>query len=287
MSVDIHEQTVNETRLVLLGTGTPNAEPDRSGPATAVVVGGVPYLVDFGPGVVRQSNLAYERGITALNPVNLNCAFLTHLHSDHTAGYPDLILTPWVLGRDRPLEVYGPTGLVHLTHHILKAYRADIDGRMESVQPSNDSGWRVNANEITGDGVVYDDAEVRVKAFGVAHGSFKSYGYRFITADRDIVISSDTTPCDTLVEEAKGCDILVHEVYSVAGFETLPPEWKRYHRTHHTSTRELADIASRIEPGLLVLQHQLLWGSTGEELLAEIREEYKGEVVYGSDLDVY
>ena len=96
-----------ETKLVLLGTGTPNAEPGASGSASAVVVNDRAYLVDFGPGVVRQCSKAYRKGITALHPKNLKIAFCTHLHTDHTAGYPDLIFTPWVLERQEPLKVFG------------------------------------------------------------------------------------------------------------------------------------------------------------------------------------
>ena len=104
------------TQVVLLGTGTPPADPDRSGPATAIVVNGTPYLVDMGAGVVRRAKSAVaDRGINALEPTNLRVVFVTHLHSDHVVGYPDLILTPWVLGRRVPLEVYGPPGIKHMT----------------------------------------------------------------------------------------------------------------------------------------------------------------------------
>ena len=118
------------TRVVLLGTGTPVPDPDRSGPATAIVVDDSAYLVDFGPGVVRRSKAAVlERHIAAPEPANLKVAFVTHLHSDHTAGYPDLILTGWTAGRRTPLEVYGPKGLQSMTEHILQAYRIDIETR--------------------------------------------------------------------------------------------------------------------------------------------------------------
>jgi len=114
--------------VVLLGTGTPVPDPDRSGPATAIVVGDSAYLVDFGPGVVRRAEAAVlDRGITQLEPGNLKVAFVTHLHSDHTAGYSDLILTGWTSGRSTPLEVYGPAGLRSMTEHILQAYRIDIE----------------------------------------------------------------------------------------------------------------------------------------------------------------
>ena len=114
------------SQLVLLGTGTPNADPDRSGPAVAVIVNQTPYLIDFGPGVVRRAAAAYEQGVEGLEICRLNRAFVTHLHSDHTAGYPDLILTPWVLGRRRPLEVYGPAGLQAMTEHILRAIHTGL-----------------------------------------------------------------------------------------------------------------------------------------------------------------
>ena len=123
------------TKVVLLGTGTPVPDPERSGPATAIVVDNSAYLVDFGPGVVRRAKAAVlDRGITQLEPANLKVAFVTHLHSDHTAGYSDLILTGWTAGRRTPLEVYGPTGLQSMTEHILQAYRI-----LKHVQPKEET----------------------------------------------------------------------------------------------------------------------------------------------------
>ena len=125
------------THLVLLGTGTPNADPDRSGPAVAVVVNGTAYLVDAGPGVVRRAAAAARRGISALAAPRLDRVFLTHLHSDHTVGLPDLLLTPWVLERERPLEVFGPRGTAEMTRHLVAAYDADIRRRIDGLQPQN------------------------------------------------------------------------------------------------------------------------------------------------------
>ena len=115
-----------ETKLVLLGTGTPNACPNASGPSTAVIVGDRSYLVDFGPGVVRQAAKAYQKGIDALRPDCLTVAFCTHLHTDHTAGYSDLIFTPWVLERKEPLKVFGPKGICEMTDYIEKAYAVTL-----------------------------------------------------------------------------------------------------------------------------------------------------------------
>src|ERR1044072_7958865 len=92
------------TLVVLLGTGNPGPLPERSGPATAVVVDAGGYLVHF--------RAAFrDKKIEALDPINLRVVFATHLHSDHTVGYPDLIFTPWTIGRQVPLEVYGPKGM--------------------------------------------------------------------------------------------------------------------------------------------------------------------------------
>jgi ribonuclease BN (tRNA processing enzyme) len=140
-----------ETKLVLLGTGTPNACPNASGPASAVVVGDRAYLVDFGPGVVRQASKAYFNGIDALRPDRLTVAFSTHLYTDHTAGYPDLIFTPWVLERTVPLKVFGPKGLKHMTEHILMAYETDIDFRIHGFEKANEQGYQVDVTEIEED----------------------------------------------------------------------------------------------------------------------------------------
>lgn len=279
-----------QTELVLLGTGTPNANPNRSGPALAIITGGQSYLVDFGPGVVRQAAAVSEDwggSIEALNPKNLQVAFLTHLHSDHTAGYPDLILTPWVLERSTPLKVFGPKGLNEMTQDIIKAYSKDIDYRIEGLEPANIDGWKVEVIEIN-EGIIYQDELIEVIAFKVNHGTWTdAFGYKFITKDKTIVVSGDTAPSKKLIEMSKGIDILVHEVYSQAGFNRRSEVWKKYHASHHTSTKELAEIANEAQPKLLVLTHVLFWGSTEEEIIDEVQANYSGNVSLGQDLSIY
>ncbi len=274
------------SKMVLLGTGTPNAEPDRSGPSVAIVVDETPYIVDFGPGVVRRAAAACEAGIGALEVKNLTRGFLTHLHSDHTTGYPDLILTPWVLERDEPLEVYGPIGTRAMTDHLLAAYREDIEARLAGPEPINDGGYCVNVHEIEA-GMVYQDSDVRVEALPVVHGAITAFGFKFYTPERTIVISGDTAPTEAIVEASLGCDVLLHEVYSAKRFEKRSAVWQRYHSAVHTSSYEVADIAARARPGLLILYHQLLWGASEIDLLSEVQERYDGEVVSGNDLEVY
>lgn len=293
------DKAMPKTQIVFLGTGTPLPDPDRSGPSTAIVVNGTPYLVDFGTGLVRRAAAARKKGINALEPVNLKIAFLTHLHSDHTLGFPDIILTPWIMGRKEPLEVYGPPGTQFMAEHILKAYEFDIKTRTEGLEHSNNTGYKVNVHEIQ-PGVVYKDQNVTVKAFAVHHGQIAhAYGYRFETPDRTIVISGDTSPDAAVEQNCNGCDVLIHEVYTQASFALVPGEWQKYRLAFHTSSKELAELATKAKPGLLILYHR---GNAGcdqagtegcrqagseEQLLKEMHQAYSGNVVAGHDLDIF
>ncbi len=269
----------SKDRVIFLGTGNPNPDPDRMGPSVAIIANGYPYIVDFGPGVVRR---AVSSG---LDVKTLDIAFLTHLHSDHTIGLPDLILTPWVLEREKPLALFGPIGTRIMAENILKAYEIDIDERLKGLEPANPTGWNVSINEIE-PGIVYKDKNVSVAAFPVDHGSLTALGYKFSVGNRNVVISGDTSPTDAIIENARNVDVLIHEVYSAKAFQSLPPEWQKYHAAVHTSTVELAEIAGEVKPGLLVLYHQLFWGVPEDELLSEVTEIYRGEVVSAKDLDV-
>ena len=274
------------TRLVILGTGTPIADPDRFGPSVAVVVGEESYLVDAGAGVVRRAAAAARNGIAALAPSNLKRVFITHLHSDHTVGLPDLMFTPWQNGRNMPVEVYGPPGTLRMTTNIEEAWVEDVHMRLFGLEGRTAHNYRALTREIEA-GTVYDDGTVRVDAIPVRHTSWPvSFGYRFVTPDRTIVISGDARPSPSLVEACNGCDVLVHEVYSRDFFDRHRNQI--YHAAAHTSTAEVAALAMEARPGLLVLYHQLYRSATDEDLIREVREAgYTGRVVSAADLDVY
>ncbi len=287
----------SQTQVVFLGTGTPLPDPDRAGPATAVVVNGSAYLFDAGAGVVRRATAATRKGIPALNSVNLKTAFLTHLHSDHTLGLPDLILTPWVMGRQEPLELYGPRGTAAMTEKIQAAWGEDIDQRLHDLQPSPPRGYQVNVHEIEG-GVVLKDDNVTVTAIPVEHGPWIAFGYRIDTPDRTIVISGDTKPTPALTAACDQCDLLIFEIYTMGSTARVTAPWQAYRRAYHTSTEELAVIAKQSRPKLLVLYHRANPGcdqagtdcggtGTEAEALAEMKMYYDGPVVEAHDLDVF
>ena len=244
------------------------------------------YLVDFGPGVVRSAaalSTTWGGRFKELEVKNLEYAFLTHIHSDHSAGLSDLILTPWVLGRNTPLKLFGPPELAKMADHILTAYEDDINYRINGSQPSNPEGYKTvfKANK---EGVIFKDSNVTVRAFRVNHGELAdSYGYSFITDDKKIVFSGDTAISDVLIEEARGADVLVHEVFSEEGFQKKTEDWKTYHKEHHTSSIEVGLIANMVKPKKLVLSHILFWGASKESILEDVRLNFKGETILAED----
>lgn len=278
--------------VVLLGTGTPRMERDRAGPSTAVVVDGHPYIFDFGPGIGARLSQAYTAGIAGLAMSRVTRAFLTHHHSDHTLGLGELILIPWMFGREEPLHVYGPWGTAAMAASLEAAFRLDVAKRRHN-EPHTDDGHAVMAHDIF-PGPVYEDSRISVEAFAVVHGSWieelhgphPALGYRVRAADRTIVISGDTAPFDAMADVYADADVLVHEVYSSAGLAERSADWQTYHRAAHTAAEDLGRIAGECRPHLLVLTHQLLWHAEPGDLESELRAVYDGPVHYGHDLDV-
>ena len=280
----------SETKLIILGSGTPNPDPERYGSGYAVVVNDEAYIVDFGPGIVRR--------ISAMSPTwggeflsmeleNINTAFLTHIHSDHSGALADLILTPWIMGRDEPLDLYGPEGLKAMSENITEAYIDDINYRLYGSQPANELGFTTNVTEISDDGTIFKDNNIEVIAFKNAHGDFKnSFGFLFITDDKRILFSGDTAVSNNLMKYGKNLDILVHEVFSSETFVNKTKDWQICHQAHHTSSIDLGLIADELQPKKLVLSHILFWGASEESLLKDVRKNFNGETIIAADLMV-
>ncbi|MBX7136174.1 MAG: MBL fold metallo-hydrolase [Fimbriimonadaceae bacterium] len=275
------------TQVIMLGTGSPVADPKRNGPSLAIVSNGTAYMVDAGVNCVRQADAAFHDGIAALQPVKITTLFLTHLHTDHTLGYPDLILTPWDMGRTASLNVYGPQGTKTMTANLLEAWTIDISVRTSGLEGTSSKGYKPIVREFKA-GEIFRDKNITVTAFKVLHGSFpNSFGFKFRAKDRTIVVSGDTRPCPELIKQAKGADILVHEVYSLGHYQRSSPTFQKYLQSFHTSSTQLANIAKQVKPKLLVLTHKLgYFGQPPTEFVDEIRSGgYEGEVVSANDLD--
>jgi ribonuclease BN (tRNA processing enzyme) len=272
--------------VITLGTGTPVPNPERSGPATAVVVGGRVFLFDAGPGVMRRvaaAGLPID-GVTA--------AFITHLHSDHTLGLPDLILTSWVMGRSTPMRLQGPPGLRRMVENIIETWAEDTVVRVKGLERGRPGGYRVDARETTG-GTLYDSAGVTITAIRVPHGEWEyAFAYRIAARGRTILISGDTRYSEAIARAAADVDVLVHEVYpeTRSAPENRPGGelWPRYLREVHTSDVELGRIAAVARPKLLLLSHVLFMGATEEEVIAGVRRGgFSGRVVIARDLERY
>ena len=282
----------SRTKVVFLGTGFPRPDPQRSGPATAIIVDDRTYLIDAGAGVMRRAAAAAEqKDLPAVDPGRLTTAFITHLHSDHTIGLPDLIFTGWATPRSH-LDIYGPDGTKTMTQRVLAAWERDIEVRTRGL--AQRPPLVVRARDVA-PGVIYRDDKVTVTAFAVPHGTWKmAFGYRFQTPDRVIVISGDTAPSDAVVAQCNGCDLLIHEAYSPTAVVPQMANWKAYRAKYHTSTEELAAIATRAKPKLLVLYHIAGLNPnakdgrfSAQEILREVKKNYSGPVVVAEDLDVY
>lgn len=272
-------------KVVLLGQGTPLLNADRSGAGVGVVAGGRLYVFDAGPGIEhRIFELVQQHkdlGVKSVGPV-----FVTHLHSDHTLGLPALLYHHG----DGPLSIYGPPGIAAMVRHLGEAWQEDRDIRL-GEDPAEDRGrWGLDlqVTEIA-EGLVFKDENISVSAFAVSHATWPhAFGYRIEAGGRSIVLSGDTHPSDAVARACHGCALLFHEVYSKAFLDNSPERRKPYHRGAHTSTAQLARIASDAKPGLLVLYHQLYGAATDADLIREIREAgYDGRIVSAKDLDIF
>lgn len=270
-----HAQVI---KMVLLGSGGPRPEPQRAGPAVLVEAGGKTLLFDTGRNVTTR---LWEAGY---NPADIDLVFLTHLHSDHVVGLADLWLTGWIWQRGRPLRVLGPAGTENLTRHLAAAHVFD-----RQVRGAGPLGLGTDGSALSGtvlkEGVAYRRDGVTVTAFLVDHGPVSpAFGYRIDYGRRSVVISGDTRLSENLIEHSQGVDLLVHEIAAAApGLAAGNPRLARI-LDYHTSPAEAGEILRRTQPRLAVLTHIVVFGLEPGEVLAEVRQGYRGEVKIGRDL---
>ena len=280
--------TASDFRVTLLGTGTPVPSPDRFGPCTLVEAGDQKFLIDAGRGAtIRLYQLKLPIG-------RIDVQLLTHYHSDHTSGVPDVWLTGWLESyfgtRKTPYRVIGPTGARQLIENLERAYASDIKIRVADEKLPL-SGIATDVTEFDRDGMVYEQGGVKVIAFEVDHGDVikPCYGYRFEYGGRAAVLSSDTRYNANVIKHGTGADLLVHEVASAR-----PELMKEAHIqriiAHHTTPREAGQVFAAARPKLAVYTHLVLPTTptipppTLEDVIAETRETYNGPLVIGEDL---
>lgn len=273
-SGNIHAEFIE---VILLGTGTPVPSHERFGPSTLVKAGGLNLLFDAGRGTTIRLQQA---GLTA---DQIEHVFLTHLHSDHISGLDDVWITGWIWQRTNPLHVWGPAGTSAFMANVHAAYVADISYRNENVGLDKNKGNAVTTD--INEGIIFEQNGVTVKAFLVDHAPVKpAYGYRIEFGDRVVVISGDTTYSENLVKHSKNVDLLIHEI--TAAPKKLLKRNKRLQKVvaYHTTPDQLLEVLSATNPRMTVLYHVLLFGVTEEQVMAEIVDQYSGEVKMGVDL---
>jgi ribonuclease Z len=271
----------NIFRVTLLGTGAPPPRLDRFGPSTLVELGAQKFIFDAGRGAMQR---LHQLGIPFSAITGM---FLTHHHSDHLVGFPDLWLTGWIGRpwgqRSDPLSVWGPEGTVQMMEHLPLAFHVDIRVRSRSYPQD---GVKLVAHEIT-EGVVFDREGVKVSAFEVDHGGeeLPAFGYRIDYQGHAAVLSGDTTFNKNLIRHAQGVDLLVHEVTAVAGSAAEDPRQLKRIGANHTTPEQAGEVFARTKPRLAVYNHLLLFGSaTADDLIPATRRQYDGPLMVGEDL---
>lgn len=264
---------------ILLGTGYPRPDAQHAGAGVAIVAGDKWFVIDAGRGTTMRI------AGTALKYDGLRAVFLTHLHSDHTAGLPDLFITSWQFGRKtQPLELYGPTGTQHLADAMLKFFEYDIHLRRDVMEKHPAAGATIRVHAVR-EGVVYDDRDVKVTAFAVDHKPVDpAFGYRFESGGKVIVVSGDTKPSENLIKFAKGADVLIHEAYLPEHFLKVDtPAVAGRLMAYHTSAEEAGAVATRAGVKTLVLTH-LIPANAEKTFLERARKTFQGKIVVGRDL---
>jgi len=283
-------QVLAETRVIILGTGTPVPDAQRAGAGVAVVVDGTAYLFDAGSGVHHRAiEAAQTLNIPGLNPQDVNMLFVTHLHSDHIHDMDNFAMSRW-WSRVQRLQIYAPTGIRDYVREMTAMAKIEADLRTAGTPAqviTDPEGYVAEAHEIAA-GFVFSNDQIRVEAFDVPHGEIKpALGYKITTADKTIVISGDTTYSEEVARQASGVDLLIHEVMSGDNLDTQSEFWQLYHGHSHTRASDVARVAAQAKPGKVVLYHILFFGASPAAIVSEVTRDYDGDVVMANDLDEF
>jgi len=267
--------------VTLLGTGAPPPVLNRFGPSTLVEAGQQKFIFDAGRGAMQR---LHQLGIPF---ADISGMFLTHHHSDHVVGFPDLWLTGWIGRpwgkRNVPLPVWGPEGTTQMMEHLTKAFAVDIRVRSHNYPLD---GVKLLPTEIA-EGVLFDQDGIKVTTFKVDHFAERlpAYGYRIDYKGRSAVLSGDTTFNENLIQHARGADLLVHEVTAASGSAAENAEQLKRISANHTTPQQAGEVFTRVKPRLAVYNHLLLFGGAKpEDLIPATRKNYSGPLLVGEDL---
>jgi ribonuclease Z len=283
-SASSRAQSKGDITVTLLGTGNPRPTPDRFGPAILVEAGPERLLIDAGRGSTIR---LFEAGGAPLLS-GITGVFLTHLHSDHVVGLPDLWLTGWMFNRASPLPVRGPEGTTELCAGLMRAFAFDVRMRRDVDERLAAAGVELQCEDIQ-EVTPFERNGVRVTAFRVDHAPVEpAYGYRVDYKGRSVVFSGDTRYTERIVSAAAGADVVVHEVVS--------PEVERRRArvkdpavvdriiARHTTPEEAGRIFTAVKPRLAVYSHIVPSPTRAEDLVGPTRRTYAGPLEVGYDL---
>ena len=275
-----HADSINVT---VLGSGYVEPLADKFGASILVEAGTEALLFDVGRGAtirLNQTQVSFDR---------VDKVFLTHLHSDHIVGLPDLYLTGWVLGRrSTPLRLWGPKGTARMAEKLVAAFDFDITIRRDVHTQYSATGAIIKATDFV-EGVVYENNGVTVTAFEVDHGPVEpAFGFRVDYADKSIAISGDTRPSDNLIKFARGVDVLFHEAFAPNAYAAAHPDVPAAVIDSiarvHTTPSQAGEIFAKANPRLAVFYHIDPGPKFAAELRASARRAYRGRLEVGEDL---